>query len=157
MYNFLVNNGQRIAFGLGLIVTLLFLIVAFNGMDSFQALPEDDKVSTSIFDVGIKGAIAFIIAAAAGMIIFGLFQTFSHLKSSFIGILGFVALIAVFFIAFSSASGQASGEIAEAVDRAGGVSENAMKYIGGAITTALILLGLATAAFILSEIRNFFK
>jgi hypothetical protein len=43
------------------------------------------------------------------------------------------------------------------VEKVGGVSPGALKFIGGSITTSIIISVIAIAAFVISEIRNFFK
>ena len=43
MYKFLTKNGQLIAFGLGALITIIFLGVALSGMDEFNSLGFDEK------------------------------------------------------------------------------------------------------------------
>lgn len=158
MYNFLVKNGQQVAFGLGLLITVIFLVSIFSGMEEYTMLPEEERVTTDIFNFGLRGALVLTAAAALGMILFGLYHILTNFRSSIKGILGVVALIAIFIVGYSMASAEPeTTAIAEAAQKAGGISDNQMKFIGGAITTSLVLVGLGVAAFILSEIRNFFK
>lgn len=160
MYKFLVNNGQRLAFGLGILVTAIFLFSVLGGLDTFNELPEDDQVTTTIFNAGISGAIALIFIAAAALAIFGLLQVFGNLKASLKGIIGLAVLLAVFFIAYTSANGDVASEIAPiktSIERAGGINPGSLKFIGGAIVTAMVLIGAAFASFVLAEIVNFFK
>ena len=158
MYNFLVKNGQGLAFGLGLLITVLFLVFVLSGMEEFSALPDEERAGTSIFDFGLRGALALTVVAAIAMVGFGLFHILSNFRSSVKGIIGVVVLVIVFVVAYSMAPTEPDhSAIAEAVDRAGGISDNQLKFIGGAITTAVVLVGLAAAAFVISELRNFFK
>ncbi|MDX1665989.1 MAG: hypothetical protein R3350_02120 [Saprospiraceae bacterium] len=157
MYNFLVANGQRIAFGLGVIITAIFLINVTSGMEQFSALPEEQQPQTKIFNFGISGALALTALAAIAMLLFGLAQVFSQFRSSVKGIIGFLVLLGIFFGAYTMASGEATGPIADAVERAGGISAGNLKFIGGAISTALALIALAALAFLVSEVTNFFK
>lgn len=158
MYKFLVNNGQRLAFGIGLLVTVLFLISVFSGMEEFTMLPDEERVTTDIFNFGLYGALVLAVVAAAAMVLFGLYHILTNFRSSFRGIIGVAVLVVIFIIAYSLASAEPeTTSIAESAQRAGGISENQMKFIGGSILTVLVLLGLATAAFVLSELRNFFK
>lgn len=160
MYKFLVNNGQRLAFGLGILVTAIFLFSVIGGLDQFNELPEEDQVTTTIFNAGITGAVVLIIVAAVALIAFGLFQVLGDLKGSIKGIIGLVVLLAVFFIAYSTANGEAANEIdpiRNAIERVGGIEAGNLKFIGGAIVTAMVLIGTAFASFILAEIINFFK
>jgi len=158
MYKFLVNHGQQLAFGVGMLITILFLGVAYAGLDSFSALPEEERSTTSIFDVGLQGAIFLTIAAAAALVLFGLAQIFGNFKGSVKGLIGVGLLVVVFVIAYSTASGTPEVQaIADAATKVGGISEGQMKFIGGSITTAVVLTGVAAVAFVFSELRNFFK
>ena len=161
MYNFLTKNGQVLAFGLGVLVTAIFLVSVFSGMESFNALGEEDKASTGIFNFGLSGAILLTIVAAAGMVLFGLYQVVSNLKGSMKGIIGFGLLVAVFLITYATATGEATPFIQGAVDKftANGAefTEGNMKMISGGITTAVALIALAAVSFVVSEVINFFK
>ncbi len=157
MYKFLTKNGQAVAFIGGLVITVFFFLIAINGMNKFNALPKEEQFTTSIFDFGLMGAIALIVVAAVATIAFALLQIFGNLRSSLAGIIGVVAMVGIFLVSYATASGEVTSDIARAVENAGGVSANNLKIIGGGITTALIMLGLATLAFVGSEIRNFFK
>jgi len=41
MYKFLSKNGQLLAFVLGLVITAIFMFSVFSGLDTFNALAED--------------------------------------------------------------------------------------------------------------------
>jgi hypothetical protein len=157
MYNFLVKNGQLVAFLLGVVITVVFLISVFSGIGEFNMLAEEEQLSTTIFDFGLKATVVLIIVTAISMLLFGIYQVATNFRSSLKGIIGLVVLIIVFFVTYSAASGEASGAVAEAADKAGGLTPGNLKFISGAITTALILIALAAASFVLSEIRNIFK
>ncbi len=78
------------------------------------------------------------------------------------GIIGFAVLLGIFFISYSMASGEVTPFIQGAVDKFkdagnGTLSPGNLKFIGGGISTVGVLLAVAVAAFVLSEIRNFFK
>ena len=158
MYKFLVDNGQRLAFGLGLLITVLFLVNVLTGIDEFTALPDEERSTTSIFNLGLTGALVLTVIAAAAMIIFGLYHIASNFRSSAKGLIGVAALVVIFIIAYSTASGEPDpGAVAEAAQKVGGISDGQMKFISGSIMTAMILTGVAAAAFVISELRNFFK
>lgn len=157
MYKFLTKNGQAIAFVAGLVITVIFLLIAISGMSSFNALDKEQQFTTSIFDFGLMGAIALTIVAAIATVLFALMQIAGNFRSSLAGILGVLLIVVIFIVGYSTASGEVTSDIARAVENAGGVSANNLKIIGGGITTALVMLGLATFAFVGSEIRNFFK
>ena len=158
MYKFLVNHGQQLAFGVGILVTILFLGVAYSGLDAFSALPEEEQASTSIFDVGLKGALVLTVVAAAAMVLFGLWHIFGNFKNSVKGLIGVGLLVVIFIVAYATASGTPEvPAIADAANKVGGISEGQMKFIGGSITTAVVLTAIAALAFVFSELRNFFK
>jgi len=160
MYKFLVKNGQLLAFGLGVVITAIFLFSVIGGLDQFNELPEEDQVTTTIFNAGITGAVILIIVAAISLVAFGLFQVLGDLRGSLKGLIGLAVLVVVFFIAYSSANGVASNEIdpiANAIERVGGIDPGNLKFIGGAIVTAMVLVATAFASFVLAEIINFFK
>ena len=53
MYNFLSRYGQLIAFGLGALLTVIFLATAFSSAEEFNALSESKQMETSIFNFGL--------------------------------------------------------------------------------------------------------
>lgn len=148
MYNFLIKKGQLVAFGVGLLITVIFLISVLSGVAEFDMMPEEQQGETSIFNPGISGAIILVVIAALAMLLFGLFQVFTNLKGSLKGLIGLGVLIVVFLIGYSSSGTDCNEE---------GMSAAACQFVGGGITTALVLAGLAALAFVASEIRNFFK
>lgn len=157
MYNFLLKNGQLVAFLLGVVITVVFLISVFSGIGEFNMLADEDQVTTTIFDFGLFATIALIIITAIAMLLFGLYQVGTNFRGSLKGIIGLAVLIVIFLVAYSASSGTATGAVAEAADKAGGLTAGNFKFVGGAITTSIILVGIAAAAFVLSEIRNIFK
>ena len=106
MYQFLVKNGQRLAFGIGLLVTVIFLVNVLSGMEEFSALPDDERSTTGIFNFGLSGAIALAIIAAISMVLFGLYHILSNFRTSVKGLIGVALLVVVFIIAYSTAAGE---------------------------------------------------
>lgn len=164
MYKFLSKKGEMIAFGLGVVVTLLFLISVVPNAADFNALPEKDpaRYASGIFNIGLWGAIILAVLAAVAMVGFGLFHTATNFKRSIKGIIGFGVLIGIFLVSYSMASGEITpfieGAVAKFKDAGNGeLSPGNLKFIGGGISTVIVLLLLAVAAFVFSEIRNFFK
>lgn len=156
MYKFLAKNGQVMAFGLGLLVTVLFLAMA---MPNIGLIDEENPQNVNIFNFGIYATIALIIVAAVAMVGFGLIQVASTFKSSWKGILGFAILVIVFLVSWTTANSELSSEVMaiqnSAIDAK--VTGTNLKFIGGSITTLLILVIVAVGAFVISEIINFFK
>lgn len=161
MYKFLTKNGQTLAFGLGVLVTVIFLITVVSNMGEFSVMEKEQQAQTSIFDTGLYGAIIFTIIAAFAMLAFGIIQVASDFKGSIKGILGFAVLLIIFFVAYSTADTEPSAYIQGAINKfeQGGAvfTDNNMRFISGGITTTLILIVVAAVAFIISEVSNFFK
>jgi hypothetical protein len=162
MYNFLVKNGQALAFGLGTLIVVVFFAMVLPNSSGFMDLPREEQYTTSMFNFGIQMAVVLIVAATAAMELFGLFQIFSNLKGSVKGLIGFGALVAVFVIAYSATSTDVSPAIQESINKfqisqEAEITEGHLKMIGGGITTALVLSAVAFVSFIVFEIINFFK
>ena len=162
MYKFLSKNGQLLGFGLGIVIVILFLATMIPGLGGFDDLPEEQQNATGIFNVGLYGAIALVIIAAIAMVAFGLLQVITNLRGSVKGLIGFGIILAIFFIAFSTASGEATPFVQGAIDKFqeagnGTISSTTLKRIGGGIWTMIVLIGLAFVTAAVSEILNLFK
>lgn len=158
MYTSLSKNGQTIGFLLGAVLSILFVVIMVSGWDSFLALgPAPESYKTGIFDFGMYASIGLVIAGILAILLFGVSQMASDPKSAIKGIAGVAVLAVIFFITYSAADGEATGAIARSVENAGGLSANALKLIGGAITTSIILSLTAAGAIVVAELLNFFK
>lgn len=155
MYKFLAKNGQTIAFGIGVLVTALFLISIFSGLETFSMQSDEEQFQTGIFDLGIIAAIGLAILCFIAAVVFGLMQMLGNIKGSLKGLLGIAALLAVFFIAFSMAA-PSTGELAT-VEETFKVTSGQSKFISAAIFSATAMALLAAASFVISEIVGFFK
>jgi len=156
MYSLLVKHGQLIAFGLGLAISLLFLISVLGGLGDFQALEDGQEGTTSIFNIGLYGAIFLTIVGVIAILGFGLYQTATNLKAASKFLIGMLVLVIIFFIFYSMTEPADGGKLALLLDKFN-ISEGTHKFIGGGVGTALTVLAVATGAFVLSEIRNLFK
>lgn len=156
MYKLLTKNGQLFAFGLGAIITLLFLVMIFTGLEDFNLLDDTTRIDSNIFNFGMYAGIALVIICALAMLIFGIIQIAANPKGSLIGILGLIAMVVVFFIARSVGTGESGPDLVVAMSE-NGVSEAVGSNISGAILLTALVGGLAIAALVISEIRNFFK
>ncbi|MEQ8705016.1 MAG: hypothetical protein RIC19_13910 [Phaeodactylibacter sp.] len=161
MYKFLTKNGQTLAFGLGVLITAVFMISVVSNMGEFTAMADDKQMETTIFDFGLYGAIALAVIAAVAMVVFGLFQVVTSFKSSMKGILGFAALLVIFFVSYSMTDTNVTPYIQGAIDKfeQGGAvfTDENLKFISGGISTTIVLVVVAAAAFVISEITNLFK
>ncbi len=154
MYKFLTKNGQMVAFGLGVVITILFLAMVLSGVEAFNAMPDDAKGTTSIFNLGLFAAIGLVILGFLAMLIFGVLHVVSDLKGSVKGLIGLAAMVVIFLVARTIGSDDSA--ISQAINDFN-ITPGQSSIISGAIVTALVMAALAAAAFVLSEIRNFFK
>lgn len=161
MYKFLTKNGQTIAFGIGTLITVIFLIIVFAGASEFSALPIEEQRETGIFNFGLVSSIALVILTVIALLAFGIAEIFSNFKASAKGLIGFGILLLVFIIAFSTASGEPTPYIKGAIEKwmetGSEITPGNLKFISGGITTALVMVVAAVVAFVFSEVRNFFK
>ncbi len=156
MYNILTKHGQLIAFAIGLIVIVAFFLGVFGGLDGFNALTKEDKGTTTIFDTGLYLTIALLILCAVAAVLFGIYQMVTNPKGAIKGIIGLVVLGVIFAALYSMSPAETSGPVGRAVEKFN-VSDSESKIISAGIKSTLILGGLAALAFVVSEIRNFFK
>ncbi|WP_136458899.1 hypothetical protein [Neolewinella litorea] len=168
MYSFLNKYGQALAFGIGVLITIIFLASIFSADDTtLEMLQANDKTAetyeTDIFNFGISisvilTALAFIVA-----LIFGVIQMASNPKGSLKGIAGLVGLLLILFIGYSMASGEVTDpEIANAIEKfetsqEADLTPGNLKFISGSILTALVMIGLAILTLIVFGIRGIFK
>jgi magnesium-transporting ATPase (P-type) len=155
MYEFLNKNGQLLAFGLGALVTVIFFIAVFNGLEGFNQLSEADQKESNIFNIGLIFAIVFTGLCFLLWLLFSVFHIADNPKGSIRGLIGVAVIAVVFFIIYSMAK-PATGSVLQTM-RDFDVSEGTGKLISGALGTTFILLIGAAATFILFEIRNLFK
>jgi len=156
MYKLLTKHGQMLAFGLGVLISAIFLISVFSGLEEFNSLGKEAKYETTIFNFGIMAVRALVILTFIMMIAFGLYHVLTNLKGSIKGILGFVALLAIFGISYATATSETS-ELFTTLFEKFNVTDGNSKFITAAINTGLALCGIAGLSFVISEVRNFFK
>ena len=158
MYKLLTKHGQLMAFGLGLLVTILFLISVLGGIDSFNSLAEEEQGTTGIFNIGLYGAIVMCVICAVAILGFGLYHAISNPKGAMKFLIGLAVLVVVFgiFYAMAAPIEEANGRLAMILDKFA-ITEGTNKFITGALATTVTLAALAAAAFALSEVRNLFK
>lgn len=156
MYRLLTKYGTGFAFGLGLLVTLIFLIPAISGVSEFNMLPPEEKGTTTIFNAGLYCALALIIIGFASSILFGIYQLAAHPKGA-VKFLISIAVIAVLFFILYSMSAPETGERMQALAKEFNITDGISKLISAALKTVLALAGIAVLAFVFAEIRNLFK
>lgn len=159
MYNFLTKNGQFLAFGIGLLITIIFIFSIFSGLEDFNAYgPKDEaRFGTTIFNFGIGVTVAMVALAGIAMIIFILINTITSLTSGGAkGMIGILIAVAVFVVCYLMATPLTDGALSEYTQKFN-VSEGASRFISGAVNASVIMCLIALASFVLAEIRNLFK
>jgi len=156
MYNFLSKNGQLIAFGLGALLTVVFLAIVFSGAEDFSLLSKKEQMQTGIFNFGLQSAIALTAICAVAALIFGLIYMVLHFKSSLRAIIGIAVIAIIFIIGYSVADPNSTGSLAQTILEFG-VQDGASKFISGAMITTGVLGAIAIAGLILFEIYNLVK
>ncbi len=157
MYKFLVRNGQLLAFGLGTLFTVIFLVIVVSGIEGVNALGKEEQATTDIFNFGLYAVMALAILSVIALVGFGLYHIVTDFKGARQGLIGVGVLLVLFIIAKAIAPSFPLGGHLEEIVNDTGVTDNVSNNIGGGIAFTLLLMGIATAAFIFSEIRNFFK
>lgn len=165
MYQFLTKNGQVAAFGTGVILIIIFLAIALPGAGNynFEGMSPSDKAAVKIFDFGLIASLILTVSAAVLMVFFGVYHVATDLKNSFKGLLGLGAMVLIYFIAYSMSSGepettQLAGAVKKFQESGNGIiSPSNLKFIGGSITTALIMIVVAVGALAVTGVRNIFK
>jgi hypothetical protein len=156
MYKMLTKHGQFAAFGLGLLVIIIFLVSVLSGIDGFNALSKEDQYSSTIFDMGIRLTVILLVVCTIIAILFAIYQMITNPKGAIKGIVALVVLGIAFAVLYSMSVPETTGPVAESVQEFG-LTESQSKMVSAGIKSTLILGGLAVAAFVFSEIRNLFK
>lgn len=165
MYKFLIKNGQAVAIALGLIVTAVFLISTFTGLSGagydvgtdLNKLSAEQKAGINFFNPGLMLTVAMaVIAGVLALVVFGLADLIKFPKSAIKFGLGFIVLLVIFFLLYSTASTEVSGKLAEKMQEFH-VSPNVYKLITAGILTTVGLAIAAAVIMVLAEVRNAFK
>ena len=156
MYTFLTKYGQLVSLGIGVLIILAFYLTAAGSLpEGFANMEKADQFATAgnAFNIGLSGAIALLVIAAAAWLLFSIYQVAKNPKGSMKSIIGFGALLVLFFVLYSMADGDVSSPLYEKF----GITPTQSKLISAGLSTTYIALGAALLAFVFSEVRNLFK
>lgn len=157
MYKLLSKYGLVLAFVIGLVFTLIFLIPALNGLpEGFGELPVDEQTKTDAFNVGLKATIFLFIATVVITILASLLSVAKDPKAAVKGIIGVAIICVLVFVLYSTSTAETSGIVAAAATEFG-VSDNLSKWISAFLKGAFILSGAAIIIVVLGELRNLLK
>jgi hypothetical protein len=164
MYDFLVKKGLTMAFLLGTIITVLFLVLAVNGINNAGLAGvdlterKDDIPTMDFFNFGLWGAIVLTIFCFVLLLFFIVVDITKFPKQMGRAILAVIALVIV-FVALTMTSTPESGPVWEKLyntpDYA--FTPGVSKFVSGGLKTTGILTIVAVLIMIGAEIRNSFK
>lgn len=172
MYAFLNKYGQALAFGVGVLITVIFLGGIMSADDAvFETLASEsnanqpEKYVTNIFNFGMYAAIVLVIFAFAAALIAGIAHMVQNPKGSLKGIVGLIVLGAIVFVGYSSANGEIaneSQEIQEAINKftdsqGATFTSGNLKFISGSILAAVVMVGLSILTLVVFGVRSIFK
>lgn len=156
MYNFLSKNGQLVAFGLGVVLVVIFLAIAVSGAGDyyFDTMDDADIYRVDIFNFGILIAIVLTILCAVGIVLFGVYHVASNPKESMTGIIGILAIAGLFALFYSMSAGTIDHPTLERsiekILESGGeaLSSSTLKWVGGGIKMGVVMAILAFVAML---------
>jgi hypothetical protein len=157
LYKLLAVHGQRIALGIGMLITIIYFLSVFSGLGSFSQMTKEESYGTHIFDFGLVGVIVMTVVAIAATIFFGIYQVVTHFRQSIKGLIGLGAMLVVFFVLYSTAGGEATGPVATAAEKIGGITPGVLKFIKAGTSSMLIMIVASFGILVLGEVRNMFK
>jgi hypothetical protein len=156
MYKFLSKNGTSVAFGVGVFISLVALIIAVSGASEFNALSDDQRATSSNFNFGLMGAIVLTILAVLLMVGFGLWQSLLHPKGGIRLLLGLVGIGLIGFLFYKFSAVETSGKVYSLMQE-GMLTPGISKLVNGALWVMIILIAIAVLSLIIAEFRNLFK
>jgi hypothetical protein len=142
MYKFFLKNGQQVAFGLGLLLTIIFFVGAFSGD------------SPDRFNFGLVAGMLLSVICLIAMVVSELYHSITNPKESLQGMITFGGMLVLFGILY--AVSKTDPAMADTLNRFK-ISEGLSKMISAGISTSLLLLLGAAAVAAFFEVRNFFK
>ena len=157
MYKLFSKYGLLLAFSIGLIFTLIFLLPVLSGLpEGFSEMAVEEQSNTNVFDVGLKATIGLLIAAVIILILGSLLTLAKNPKGALKGIIGIAILLVLIFVLYSTTDDETNRRVLAAMDEFG-VSQNLLKWISASIRGAFVLSGAALVLMLLGEVRNLFK
>jgi len=156
MYDFLVKRGEMIAFGLGALLVLIFLLTVIPNLDSFNALPKESRNTSDIFNTGLWLALILSGITVFTAVAAGIYQFISNPRGSIKVLMGLAALAVIFGIFYATSTVETSGSIVDAAAEFN-VDDNTSKIISAGIKTAILMSVGSVITFIAAELYNAFK
>jgi len=157
MYKLFSKYGLILAFVIGVVFILIFLIPVLTGLpDGFMEMGNDEQVATTVFDVGLKATGFLLIATIIITILASLLTLAKNPKGAIKGIIGIAVLLVIVFVLYSTSTAEASGRVMAAMEEFN-VSDSMGRWISAFLKSSFVLAGAAIAVMVLGEIRNLFQ
>lgn len=157
MYKIFSKYGTFIAFIIGLVFTLIFLIPVFSGLpEGFSELSGEEQVATTVFDSGLKATLILLIASVVVLILASIYATVINPKGAVKGIIGIAALLILMFVLYSTTGDESNARVLAAMDQFN-ISETMGRWIGACLKGTFILSLVAVAIMVLGELRTLFR
>lgn len=156
MYQFLSKYGQLCAFGLGLLISVIYFTQVFTGLDGFNALSKEAQLGTGIFNFGLSASIGLAVLCVLTIASFGLLYFFRNPSKAIRGILPFLLIGVLAVILFMFSQAEQSGPMMELAQRFE-LTPNVEKFISAGLWTSLIMFGAAILFLAAMEVRNLFN
>jgi hypothetical protein len=157
MYELLSKKGLLFAFLLGLAVVLLFYVPVLTGINNFNALPEEEQATTSIFDLGLWLTIILVIVAALAIIVFSILSIANNPKGSLRGLVGLGVILLIFIIGYAMTGTPNEATRLSSIIERFQVSLSDQQIINGALFSGLGIIILTAVAFVFGEISSLLK
>ena len=158
MYKFLIKKGQMVAFLVGAGFVMLHIFLAATTTETFDYTDANGvAVSNEIAGVSTGLSVSYIlILIAVAAFLFGVVKYFMENPKQIKSLLGFLALFAIVGVFIMLASSEAPAVLQPTLDKEA-VTPGVYKYINGSVNATVILLALAFAGLIISEVTSIFK
>ncbi len=156
LYKLLSTKGTLLAFVVGLLGAVIFFIPVIGGLDGFNALPDAEKKTSNIFNLGIQLMLFILAISVIITVVWALAQMVMNPSGAKMGFVWLAVIVGLFALGYFVLNSPDNDAVLADL-KTNGVSEGQSKIIGGGIWLMLLMLVGSLAIFIFSEVRNLFK
>lgn len=156
LYKLLSTKGTLMAFAVGLLGAVIFFIPVVGGLDGFNALPDAEKKTSNIFNLGIQLMLVVLAISIIITVVWALAQMVMNPSGAKMGFIWLAVIAGLFALGYFVLNAPDNEAILSDL-KANGVSDGQSKMIGGGLWMMLLMLLASLAIFVFSEIRNLFK
>lgn len=156
LYKLLSTKGTLMAFIVGLLGAVIFFIPVVGGLDGYNALPDAEKKTSNIFNLGIQLMLVILAISIIITIVWALVQMIMNPSGAKMGFIWLAVIGGLFALGYFVLNSPDNAAVIADL-KANGVSDGKSKIIGGGLWMMLLMLLASLGVFIFSEIRNLFK